>query len=299
MGNITPANNIQFISASSIFAGIKEELSSFDESDMLDEGIFFKWTTDILNKLGIGFYTEEIAIIPVDHYRVKLPKNFKTFYAAFRCDASFQDVSAKGRGVFERVTYYTDFVKEERTNQICSVSSDPCVKKYDAVTVEHYIDTQQKFTDFTNFRLLRLGNSAIREICEFHGLNQNANGNPDEISFSSNGYINTNFNSGYVYLFYYALPVDPKTCMPLIPDVESVKRGIESYIQYRAFRKMWLNNSAPDLERKVQFLKMEHEEIMGAAYVEATMPSFQSMRNKIKLNKSKLKEVYNKYKYAW
>lgn len=299
MGNITPANNIQFISADSLFAGVKEELVSFDEADLLDQGQFFKWVTDILGKLGIGFYTEEIAIIPVEHYKVKLPKNFKTFYAAFRCDASFEKVVNKGRGVFERITYYTDTTTEDRILSDCNIPSEPVVnQRYSAITVEHYVDTEKKFTDFSNFKLLRLANSAVREICEFHGLNQNAYQHPDEISFS-NGYLNTNFNTGYVYLFYYANPIDPKTCMPLIPDVESIKRAIESYIQYRVFRKLWLNNMAPDLERKVQFLKIEHDDLMGAAYVEAGLPSFQSLRNKIKINKSKLKEVYNKYKYAW
>ena len=97
------------------------------------------------------------------------------------------------------------------------------------------------------------------------------------------------------------MSVDPKSGLPLIPDIPRVEQAIESYILFKQFRKMWLNSESPDLERKVAFLRQEHDDNMSSAFIEANTPSYQSMKKRININRRNL-QIYlntNKYEYAW
>jgi hypothetical protein len=299
MSKITPTNFIQFETGDEIFGRVLEELTSFSESNVIDEGQFYPWINDVLVKLGISYYSEEIAILKVNNYQVPLPKNFKSFYAAYRCDSLSSDPSNKIRAVFERMNYYTDIITQGESVNDCCIIADPCLSVKSKVTVEHYVEVNKNEHVFGNFRLLKLSNSAIKEICDFHGLNHNAFESEDSISLV-NKHINTSYNHGYLYLFYHALPIDKKTGKPLIPSVDSVKNALVYYLQYRILRKLWLNNAAPDLERRVSYLKAEYDDAMATAYVESNLPSFQAMRNKIAVNKNNLKVLFqNKMSYGW
>lgn len=296
MSKITAHNLLRFKSTEELFGNVNEELSSFSEANLLDEGMYFKWVNEILGRLGIAYYSEEMAIIPIVNYKAEIPKNFKTFFAAFSCDYLSGTSSTPSRG---RISYYTDITTQDCCIPGCNFVGDPC-KHETKVTVEHYIEENRIQDVFSNFQLLTLGNEAIREICDFHGLNRNSYGNPNEIAFSNN-HINTNFNTGYIYLFYYGLPVDPKLGLPLIPDIPRVEQALESYILFKQFRKMWLNNESPDLERKVAFLRQEHDDNMSAAFIESNTPTYASMKKRININKRNL-QIYlnhNKYEYAW
>lgn len=301
MASITPSNHIQFVSADPIFGRVAEELSSFDEARLLDEGLYYGWMNDVLTKLGIGYYSEEIAIIKTENYRAKLPKNFKQFYAAYRCDRLESDYSVAGgkRGILERHHYYTDITSETDCFGKCCIPETSGLETRTSVTVEHYIDTTKFHTTFSGFQLLSLGNTACYEIADFHSINRSAVGNPNQIAFSRKGYLETSYN-GYLYLFYYALPMDDKTCKPLIPNIDSVKQAITLYLQYQSLRRIWLNNYNPDVERRMMFLKAEYEDSMGTAYVEVATPSFQTVMARIRINKSRLKYLLNNVcEYGW
>lgn len=295
MNKISGTNTVQFKSTEEVFGSIHEELSSFSEAGILDEGLFFKWVNDVLGKFGMAYYSEEIAIIPIAQYKAQLPKNFKTFYAAYSCDYLSSNSSDNKRGLF---SYYTDIITQELCVNNCCITADPCLTSEKRVTVENYVQGNPIRTLFSNFQLLTLGNDAIREICEFHGLNRQEYGNPNQISVA-NGHINTNFNNGYLYLFYYGLPVDPKRGLPLIPNAPRIEQAIEAYITYRIFRKMWLNNESPDLERKVAKLEQEKDDAMASAFIETNTPSYQSLKKKININKQSLQNILNTNTYNY
>lgn len=299
MGKLTPSNLLQFVSAESTFGQVNEDLSSFAEAGVLDEGRYYGWINTILSKLGIGYYSEEIAFLKVQNYRVEIPKNFKTFHAAYRCDFKHTENTTPRKAVFERVNYFTDAATQTETINNCCITADPCVSEKTQITVEHYVYEDVNRHMFTNFKPLYLGNSAVREICDFHGINHNMFNCDDSISFS-NGRINTSYTDGYLYLFYYALPSDIKTGTPLIPNIESVRNAILYFIEYQILRTMWLNNSSPDLQNKMIFVKSEYDEALATAFVECCMPSYQAMRNKIKINKQNLVTLFqNQFTYGW
>ena len=204
MSKITAGNLLRFKSTEELFGNVNEELSSFSEANLLDEGMYFKWVNDILGRFGMSYYSEEIAIIPIVNYKAELPKNFKTFHAAFSCDylSGTSEPASKGR-----ISYYTDITTEEYCVSDCEIIGNPCapgpngsLQSKTKVTVEHYIQENSVQNVFSNFQLLTLGNEAMRDICDFHGLNRNAYGNPNEIAFSKK-HIKTHFTSGYLYLY--------------------------------------------------------------------------------------------------
>lgn len=99
----------------------------------------------------------------------------------------------------------------------------------------------------------------------------------------NNNFIFTNFQTGYVFLSYRALPVDSDG-MPTIPDNRRYKEGVKSYLRYKIDYILWRTGQiGKDVyeESKVEWMFN-----VGSAGNAARMPSLdkmQALMNQIRL----------------
>jgi len=269
MGIITSSNQIEFESCKSLFAQIREDLDSFDALDLIDNRSLYKYVKKVISDIGIGYYMEKQAVLTVSRYKTKLPEDFYLLYSAYKCQGS--DIP-KGR-VQPQGGYvmYLENTCEKIAHCKCDIE-----KVIDKVTVRTYIDEGQITLNYSNPTLLRVVNSAGNNFCAIDSPN-NFHQSMNEITISD-GYVNTNFEDGDIYIKYYGFPFD-KEGFPMLPKNEQIKTAIEDYIKWQLFRKWYSNDSVTNnaLRDKMLMWKQDYIESISNAQTEVKTPSFQTM----------------------
>lgn len=66
------------------------------------------------------------------------------------------------------------------------------------------------------------------------------------------GFVYTNFESGDLYISYWAYPLDEEG-YPLVPDLDIFDTGLRYYCLYMSYMKMWLNNDETARDKMMFF----------------------------------------------
>jgi len=266
MGVITSSNQMQFKSCKSIFAQIRDELDSYDAQNLIDNRTLYRYVKKVISMIGIGYYMEKQAIIPVSRYKAKLPEDFYLLYSAYKTKSDITSVKSKPLPQQGTVMYLENTCE---TIEHCKCDIE---KTIDKITVRTYIDEGILTYNFQAPHLLRLGTTSKYCSNESPNLYHTSS---DEISIDE-GYINTNFESGNIYIKYYGFPFDEQG-YPMIPEDEEMKTAIEDYIKYKLFEKWWNNSEVPDIERRMYKAEANFKESMGDLITKVKTPSFQTM----------------------
>lgn len=268
MGVITVGNQMQFESCKTLFAKIKSDLDSFDALDLIDNKDLYSYVVDVISSLGIGYYMEKQAVLPITRYKTKLPEDFYLLYSAFKVQG---DKTYKAGRIQPQTgsVMYVENTCEKIEHCKCDIE-----KVVDKVTVRTYIDEGQLEYNFTYPSLLKLVSNSRNSFCAEDSPNL-YHGSSEEISID-NGYIHSNFEQGNVYIKYYGFPFDEEG-FPMIPKDRELRIAIEYYIKYKLFEKWWLNSDAPDVERKTMTMLQRYNEAMSDASTKIKTPSFQTM----------------------
>ena len=267
MGSITSTNQIQFQSCKSLFAQIRLDLKSFDALGLIDDRTMYRFVGEIISDLGLGYYMEKQAVVPVSRYKTKLPEDFHLLYSAYKCKS---DSVPKGRVQPQTgAVFFIENTCEKIAHCKCDIE-----KVVDKVTVRTYLDEGQLIYNFSNPTLLRLVTTTNHQFCTPDSPNL-FHTSSDEISID-NGNIHTNFEDGNIYLKYYGFPFDERG-LPMIPDDKELKLAVSYYIKFRLLEGWWLNSEVPDVERRMA--KMEQQYLSALSNVNTKMktPSFQTM----------------------
>lgn len=287
MGVINPANNLQFKKNDALFARIRRRLRSFDSAGLLDEGDWYWYIKDTLDNLGVSVYKESEAVVMVKNYRGPMPDDFSYLYAAYKCTASESDSKTTLFPQTGFVFYIDETHEPYRQCKNCYSAKRDFIEgeKY---TIRTYIQGEPTIVKFNQPTLLRLGANS-KAFCTKDCKNKQILGNcQDEITIDK-GTLYTNFSEDGVLLKYYALPLDPETGLPLIPDNTHFEKAIEDYIIYRTLFDCVLNSEIPDFDRKLQLVQLEYEKSFAQAQFVAKLPSFQTTINKIRFDRKNLR----------
>lgn len=281
MGNFTAYNQNNFKSASLLFSKIKREFRSFSDANLIDDADFPMYVAEILNKLGIGTFKEEEALITVKNKKACLPKDFKQLYAAYKCGGC--TVSSNNKHLQQRYIIENDITCEVlQRKEDCEIHCDCPDKIIERVTIKQYVNENQIYRDYTDIRPLKLSPNVkplYAEDCI--NLMQTCS---DEISITS-GYIYTNFSDGDIYLKYYAFPLDDEG-IPMIPNIMEIEKAIEWWIKYQLMLNFWLVDDLQNAQGKWQKAEQEYEKWMAEARYILKLPSFSQMVNTIRNKKS-------------
>lgn len=288
MGVINAENTLKFKSSKPLFDRIKKRLSSFDAMGLIDDGDFHKHVKYVLGQLGLAVYKECEAILYVKDKKVKLPNNFDTYHAAFKCNHNFSDT--KSINEQKPLIYYTDTeVTQECPNNCCIECVGETLGKT-KIVIRTFVNGDETVGTFSNPVLLSLSPN-VKVRCSDDCLNLFST-KRDEITIDDDGIIHTRFDEGHIYLQYYGLPFDENE-LPMIPDQEDIEKAIEYYIYSQLFEEFYWNSTVPGVGAFMQDALQKYElKYLPQARYWARLPSFQRMIESIRRQRSRRKFFY-------
>lgn len=270
---------MKFKSTESLFARMRENLSSYTALGLIDEGKFFFEVKLFINKLGISMYELDEDIIHLKDFKGELPCNFYLLESAWLC--SRNNSATKVIDNFQgKTVIYTQNTCEKAIVPSCS--SD-CQKEqlFDKITVKEYVQTTPYERHYIEPRLLMLGNKISDGVCTKECPNLFCS-SVNDISIKRRGnsyFLLSNLKEPSIYLRYYAYPTDEETGLPLIPDEPIIEKALEDRLMLYFFKNLWLNDDNPNVQQKIGFLAPIANESMAEAEYFCKLPSFQTMIN--------------------
>lgn len=273
-------STINFKSSKFIFSKIKRELKSLNAVNKLDEADFALYTAEVLKMLGIGSYREEEAILTVVNKKAQLPKGFMQLYSAQSCTKCHDEFIAP---VLINTTIVTNDITCEILKQspTCNINCEGTTTE--KVTVKEYVSQDcTRLRKWNVAHYLRLSPN-VKDVCATNCPNINISCN-DEITIS-NKTLYTNFDNADIYIQYYALPLDEDNT-PLIPDVIEIEKMIEWYIKKEILLNGWFDNSIPDIQQRWAKAEQEFEKYSGEANYLIKLPSFNTLLNSVRRNRT-------------
>ena len=252
-----------FKSADYLFSDVKRFLKSYDTANLIDEGEFPTYVKDVLKRLGQSVLKECQFVAYVDKSIIDLPQDFETAIYAYKCKST----STKRVGRVHEQSgsiMYNDITKDilftDNNYDINCLSSSANV--IERITIKHMVEDSDYLLNFSYPQLLHISTQE----------NSFYQSNPNEIFISGNK-LSVNFDDDWIYLKYYAFPLD-EYGVPLIPNIESVYQAIKWYMIYQISLSWWWNTEVPDIQTKWQQAEQQYSKWMGEVSYENKLQTF-------------------------
>lgn len=247
-------------------AEIKSDLSRYDQAGMIDEISIYGWMEDALKKFGKLLCVLADTIVPINHGSGCLPSDFYSFKFACLCEPL--GYTTKG----DKADLQHEFAWIERTERGHRWNSceECCKEEFESVITEKlYIKNTEVDFHYHNLRLLNLGSTIKSKIkfdkCPFDAYAK------ETINIDSNR-IFANFDSGNIYLQYYATPKS-EDGTPFIPDTElgDLHLYVLCYVKRCIFEKLFANGDDPNVVNKLQYYLSQEPGLQQRAMGELKM----------------------------
>ena len=256
---MSPYYKYEFVSPEPIYAVVKEELSSYFDTGVVDDLLFPKWTDDCLKTLGRSSYPLKPGLLSLDDFQATLPEDFYAVREAWLC------LTATSEFASPSAVY---FVEQETTTKMDSLDQSAC-------SIENCSDipeqinvvmkkTQTLIASYTKQYLLRPGNISVMENCSLDCKNFGSN-SPDAFDIRDGKFV-TNFRNGHVYMVYYSTEMDCSG-VQVVPDNFRIRDYIEKYIMYKTWKKMADNTTDEGLRNFLDSKQKEAKTIADEARI--------------------------------
>lgn len=257
---------IQFRSSDILFSRIKDLLSSYSLTGLLDEGNFFDWVKVMLMKLNLPAFNQKEIILEVIDKTADLPEDFHLLWSVWACD-KFEHRTSPRDEYQGSIVFTQEDICFDRDNQCATL--EPVANK--VIRRNFYMKDLVESTTYNNTRLLKLVNQHVN--CSSDCLNLRINSN-EEFTMSDK-MLKFNFKAGNVVLQYFAFALD-ENGLPLIPDDVRIEEALEAFITYKVFQKGYYNNIG-DLEKRMIISKMDYEQKYLEAERHLNIPEYKTM----------------------
>lgn len=289
MGVINAENLLSFRSSAELFNRVKKRLSSFDAQNMIDEGDFYEYVVEILERLGLSVYGECEAVIHVRDFKAKLPCNFRYWYAAYKVhpEVGFvPSINEQRPWIWYQDNEISTICKSGNGNCCISCQDDPNGREIQKVVVRTFVNGDE-FRDQCFREPLPLFLSPnVKDKCSPHAKKVVPSA-WNEVTIDHDRTMHFRFKEDEVYMQYYGLPFD-ENFLPMIPDHTIYEKAIEYYIYTMLFETFYLNSSVPNIANQLKYVKEEFDRnYMPMALYFSKLPSFQRTVQSIKLMRSK------------
>ena len=259
-----------------IIAEIRNKLKIYDQQGLLDYVSINNWIKENIKEFGGNIMNEYQRPIMVEKGKAKLPDNFWALKGAVRCEQagySRTDDIRPEKQAQRRISYleWTDI--RDYYNYL---EGKPCTDgdtRYITETLffenpsgekdsyNTYYNTPQQLRLIPHVNKANYDRNCPNLYCE----------SPYEISIDeSNNYISTNFNDGFIWVWYKGLPCDESGDL-VIPETSRDK--LKNYIIYFAIVKtledLWLTEDDPNIANKLQFFESRKNEYYAEAKSES------------------------------
>src|SRR6187399_2818458 len=123
-------------STESLFARIRENLSSYTALGLIDEGKFFFEVKWFISKLGITMYELDEDVLTLKDFKAEIPCNFYLLESAWLCNKN-NSVSRKVDNFQGKVVIYTEKTCEKVVEPSCLSSCSE--KVLEKITLKEYV----------------------------------------------------------------------------------------------------------------------------------------------------------------
>jgi hypothetical protein len=238
-----------------IKAEIYNKLKVYHQQGLLDDISIDNWIKENIKEFGGNVMHEYQTVILVEKGKAKLPDNFWALKAAVKCEQEGYVEEKVEKHIQRRISYLEWTEINDYYNYL---EGKPCKEDEDTkyITETLYFEVPEKAYKFyyKQPKLLNLKPHIHKVRCTDDCVNLN-NESEFEISIDENhNYINTNFNDGFIWLWYRGLPCD-ETGDLIIPDTSRDK--LKNYIIYfsicKTLEDLWLSEDDPNIQNKLQY----------------------------------------------
>lgn len=225
---------MRYISSNVIIAEVKNKLSKYFDSNLVDESIFYPRIKSCLDELRFDVYEEKIAVLEVENKQADLPEDFKRMCLALAC---FQEHCIETSDII--YTEQQHVCELNLCETACDVCHDDCGNMMKIVQ-----KFPQTYKTWNTFDVLCLTKESL-PFCDKNCFNFRSK-SKNEIDIR-NSKINTNFDRGLVYIEYVA-SLEGKTDFN-IPDQSKIVEWIKADLIHEAFQTMYWNGETDILQR--------------------------------------------------
>lgn len=248
-----------FVSAQPLYAEVKEELSSYFSSGIIDDVMFGKWTEHCLKRFRKSAYRIEEVVLDVKDYVAELPCDFNSVREAWMC-------------TFTPSVYYQE-PNALYWQQDCRVDDptrfDKCNECFDTETcTTDYLVTMKRtgtiMYRFSHTFLLRPANNHVKskycgDCCP------NLHSEAADTFNIEDGKMITSYKEGKIHLIYYAETTD-ENLDQLVPDNFWVQDYIRKNLIYMCFRQI-CNRITDETFNQVEKKKQEAKQEQAVAFI--------------------------------
>lgn len=286
------AKTVELISPKSIYARIKEEMKSYFNTGAIDDLMFPEWTLDCISAFKATYLPIQEAVIDICNYKAELPCDFKLVREVWVCaTVNKGPITSPFTFYYQtdcRINTITDSCNEctapecNPTNgcatpdpvnlplpNLCDLnlnSSGPCVcSTGDQFRVTHKVQTHLSF-GFTVQGMLKPGNYKTINRCWDKSPNKQCN-TIDSFDIMNHNIV-TSFNTGTLFLLYYANPLLDDDGYYDIPDVEEFKKYVYYYIRFMIYQ-MLFDQSTDESFNQIKAKRDDAEARLNIALVKA------------------------------
>lgn len=259
-----------YVSPEALYARVKETLSSYFDSNLVDDLMFPNWLDRALSKFQMGSYPIKEAYLTISNYKGCLPDDINKIKCISLCtDVVYKDYQLPSSFYYQkdcRVTNINDscepcFELPDLKENFC----DPCERPY---VVTNKITNTIYFSYRDVIPLVPATNKA-KECCSKDFKSIYHDGNTFDITDDK---ITVEFPEGTVYIEYFSTGIDNGE--RVIPDNQYVQDYIENYFYYRIFELLF--HSATDETFNQSLTKLQY-------YRQLSEESYIIAVNKLKL----------------
>lgn len=254
-----------------IMAEIKSFLKVYDQQGLLDDITLRNGIKENIKEFGGNIMNDYQVSIIVENGRAKLPDNFWALRAAVKCEQAGAVEEKTTKHAQSRISYleWTDI--KDYYNYL---DGKPCLEDGDSkyITETVFFETSNKAYSFyyNQPTMLRLIPHRYKVRCDGDCPNIMAESQYDISIDENHNYITTNFNSGFIWLWYKGLPCDESGELT-IPDTSRDK--LKNYIIYfaivRTLQRLMLSEDDKNIFNKLQVFQPLMNEYYYAAKSES------------------------------
>ena len=207
---------------------IKNQMSQYFESGLIDDASVLTWVNKGLKKFGNTIMIYHEGVIEVENGRGNMPENFYSLKQALKCSKDFIECDKESEKILVKSLFWTDVQLKNKEWNICTEGCDKNDVEEFTIREKTYIDGAVLNKHYKNPVELKLSPSFKKSVCDNGCLNKYRSQSPYEINIIGTT-LYTNFKEGDVYIKYKGLDID-EDGLVIIPDTP--KGEVETYIMY-------------------------------------------------------------------
>lgn len=249
----------------------KNMLKTYDQQGLLDEISMRNWVLECLKSFGGNLMNQYQLSIKVENGRAKLPDNFWALTAGVKCEPAGY-VETKPEKHIQRRTSYLEWT--EINDYYNYLEGKPCKEDEDTkyITETLYFETPGKaYTFYYNQpKLLRLIPHIYKVRCDTNCPNLTCESEYDISIDEDHNYITTNFNTGFIWIWYKGLPCDSSSQL-IIPETsrDSLKNYIIYFVIVRTLQSLMLSEDDVNIFNKLKIFQPLMDEYYYASKSES------------------------------